>query len=175
MNWLKHPLFKVPIKYGVIGSVLGMVVFVVLVSRGTNPLITSILFDYRLLLFPLFIFFATKEFRDYANDRKLHYWQGMTLGLVVYGSMAILMSTFLIAYGRWFNTSFLQDYIDTSISRMEGMNSKLVEAIGEDRIKQTIELLPLTTLNDLALDYLLKSVVIGLFFTILISLILRKT
>ncbi|MDA1121586.1 MAG: DUF4199 domain-containing protein [Bacteroidetes bacterium] len=76
---IKNPLISVPLKFGLIGSGLFMAMFLVTYFIEKNPLIDLKLFDF--ILIPIFLFTAMKQYRDYANDNILHFWQGMTSAL----------------------------------------------------------------------------------------------
>lgn len=70
--------------------------------------------------------------------------------------------------------SFLSEYIQQSIQNINEVKENLVESIGEEVLQKSLEILPTTTIFDLALDYFLKSLPYGIFLTIIISLILRR-
>ena len=54
------------------------------------------------------------------------------------------------------------------------VKENLIGSIGDEAIQKSLEILPTTTIFDLALDYFLKSLPYGIFLTIIISLILRR-
>jgi hypothetical protein len=76
--------------------------------------------------------------------------------------------------GTWIEPDFVTIFIQSSIDQIESAKEKISNAIGQDELAKVLEILPSTTLFDLALDYLLKSLPYGLFLTIIISLIIRK-
>ena len=84
------------------------------------------------------------------------------------------MSLFILIFGTWIEPEFVTNFIQSSIDQIESAKEKISTAIGEDELTKILEILPSTTLFDLALDYFLKSLPYGLFLTIIISLILRK-
>ena len=84
------------------------------------------------------------------------------------------MSVFIWIFGFWVETGFVSNFIQSSMDQIESAREKIQNAIGEEELTKVLEILPSTTLYDLALDYFLKSLPYGLFLTIIISLILRK-
>ena len=130
--------------------------------------------DFRILLFPIFLVFSIRDFKENHNNGLLHFWQGFSIGILVICIIAIIMSLFILAFGSWIEPDFVENFIQSSIDQIESVKSKLITAIGEEEITKVLEILPSTTLFDLAFDYLLKSLPYGLFLTIIISLILRK-
>jgi len=51
---------------------------------------------------------------------------------------------------------------------------KVISAVGENAYNRTLQKMPLTTSIDLALDYAMKTLLIGIPITIIISVLLRR-
>jgi hypothetical protein len=130
--------------------------------------------DFRILLFPIFLVFSIRDFKELHNGGFLHFWQGFSIGLMVIILIALLMSLFILIFGSWVEPDFVINFIQSSIDQIESAKEKITNAIGEEELAKVLDILPSTTLFDLALDYFLKSLPYGLFLTIIISLILRK-
>ena len=170
---MKNPLISVPIKYGVIVSGLLMVLFLVLFYSGRHPMNISPFFDVRIIVFPLFLFLSIKEFRDLANNGVLHFWQGMIVGFVLLISIGLILSLFIILIS-YTDNSFLSIYITERIELLQTMVGQLTEQEKLSFVKEQLKILPLTTSIDLAIDYFLKTMGIGVFLNIIISIVLRK-
>lgn len=168
------PLFKVPVKYALIAGLLGAVLIVFLYYVGRHPLLIPIIFDYRLLLLPLFLFFTMKEYRDVHNEKVMHFWEGMSIGFILYVAMGLVLGGFIFLLSVWIDPGFLNDYISISIEQLVNNKQEFLDAIGEEAYQASLEILPQTTAVDLALDYLIKTCAIGLLMTIIISVILRR-
>jgi hypothetical protein len=169
-----NPIHTVAIKYGSIATLLSIILFLILYYAGQNPLLIPAFLDFRILLFPIFLVFSIREFKENYNSGFLHFWQGFSIGLMVILIIAFLMSVFIWIFGSWVEQEFVSNFIQLSIDQIESARKKIQDAIGEEELTKVLEILPSTTLFDLALDYLLKSLPYGLFLTIIISLILRK-
>jgi hypothetical protein len=130
--------------------------------------------DFRILLFPIFLVFSIRDYKENHNNGFLHFWQGFSIGLLVILIIAGIMSLFIAVLGTWIEPDFVQKFIQSSIDQIESAKEKITTAIGQEELTKVLEILPSTTLFDLALDYFLKSLPYGLFLTIIIALILRK-
>lgn len=172
------PIIAVPVKYGLIGSLLAITLILVLYYSGTHPLLIPTFYDYRILLFGLFIFFGAKEFKDYYNSGFLQFWQGMIIGVIIYMIIGSVVALFLIAFSS-IQPDFHQSYIDGTINGLELNKDQLLNqgpvTITEEEYNQQIEMLKETPLYYLGVDYFIKSSVLGFFITILLSVILRKS
>lgn len=171
---LQNNLTQTAIKFGLIGALMNIVALVTLFYLGKHPLLLSPLIDARLPLYGLFIFFSIKFFRD-ENEGILHFWQGLALGFLVYLIMAQMAAAFIAVFGSIESTQFLSTYISTAIEQINKNKEALLQNnINEKTLTDALELLPNTTANNLAFDYFLKSMPIGLILTLLISILMRR-
>ena len=168
------PLVKTPLKYGLIGGMLSALLITMLFYIDRHPFLIPIFLDFRLLLLPLFIFFATKEFRDYRNNKELHFWQGMSAGFVTYTSLGLFAGIYVLIFAGMIESDFVAQFVEISKSQLEANRESVVEAVGVDAYEKAVSSLPQTSAGDLAFDYFLKTLIIGMFVTIIISVILRR-
>lgn len=177
LNKLK-PIYSVPIKYGLIGSLLAIVLIVALFYMGKHPLLIPIFFDYRILLFGLFIFFALKEYKDYYNGGFLQFWQGMVIGIGIYVIIGLLVAVFVISFSNVV-PEFHDNYIQGTLSGLELDKEQLVGqgkiTISEEEFQKQKELLKDAPTYVLGIDYFIKSCLLGFFLTILLAVILRRS
>ena len=167
------PMVTVALKYMAFGSLLSILLILALFYAQRHPLLMPPILDFRILIFGVFIFFSLKEFRDYLNGGILYFWQGMSVGMLCYLGMALLGSLFILIFG-WIEPGFLDSYIIIATSQLESNKEQFLEAIGKEAYNTALAELPLTTVTDLAVDYFLKSIPVGLFLTIIIAVILRR-
>jgi hypothetical protein len=172
MNW-KSPLFKIPFRYGVLGGIIGSLAVAVLYLIGRHPFLLPVIFDFRIILFAAFIFSSLKEVRDYHQQGALFFWQGMVGSYIFILTSALIGSVFTWSFSAW-NAGFLSTYIEKLQHQMLAYKEEIITSVGADAYTQQLAKLPLTTPLDLAGDYFLKSMIIGLFLTIIISVLLRK-
>ena len=164
---------QVALKYGFFSALLLCVVLVSLYYTDKHPLLIPVIYDVRILLLALFIFFAIKDFRDNKNGGEAHFWQGMIIGLLVAIFLGMFTAFGIMLFGV-IEQDFLSSYIELTMSQLTSNKDLFIESIGVEVYEKNLQNLPSTTLSDLALDYYLKTVAIGLFLTIIISIILRR-
>lgn len=177
MNHIK-PLLSVALKYALVGSVLGIVLILILYYTGRHPLLIPIAYDYRILLFGVFIYFSLREIKVYHFQGQLHFWQGLLTGVFFYLALGSLVGIFISIFGS-FEASFLDEYIQANVQGLE-MNKDRLTAEGavtmsEAEFEKQLELTKSTSPVTLGFDYFIKSCIIGFFISILLSVILRKT
>lgn len=172
------PIVSIPLKYGLIGSLLAVVLLLVLFYTGTHPLLIPTFFDYRIVLFALFIFFGIKEFKDFYNNRFLQFWQGMVIGIGIYVVIGLVVGLFLVAFAS-VETNFYDEYIAGTISGLELNKEQLLNqgkvTITEEQYNDQLEKLKNTPVSYLGIDYFIKSGVLGFFLTIILSVVLRRS
>ncbi len=140
---------------------------------GRHPFLLPVFVDFRIVIFAVFIFFSLKELRDYYQQGVLFFWQGMIGSYVVITTSALIASAFTWCFARW-NAGFLPSYVEKLQQQMLGYKKEIITSVGMDAYNQQIAKLPFTSPMDLAGDYFLKSMIIGLFLAIIISVLLRK-
>ncbi len=173
MNF-KNPILTISFRYGILAAFLSIVLFSILYFLGRNPLLIPSFLDFRLLLFPIFLVFSIRDFKENRNKGILHFWQGFSIGMLIVLIVAIVMGLYIYLLGSVIDPHFTFKYVHTTIQNILKLKEKIIAQIGQDQYNKTMQLLPTTTLFDLALDYFIKSFPLGIFLTILISLVLRR-
>lgn len=166
-------MLKVSLKYAVICGVFVIIAFYLSFYFGSNPLIDvrHLLFD--VLIFALFIFFAEKEFKVYQNDGVLHFWQGMTIGFLVYTGASVI---FFISQMIYFNvdSDALVNYQEAATNFLKERSDLFLEKLGEEGFQSQLAEIQKVTAWSLILNTSVKKLIAGFFITPLISIILRK-
>jgi len=171
---IQNQLIQVAIKFGLIGSLMNIIALLVLFYINKHPLLLNPFLDARWPLYGLFIFLSLQIFKD-QNGNILHFWQGLILGFLVYLIMAQMAAAFLAVFGSIESTQFLSSYISIAIDQINANKDVYIENnIGEKTITDALTMLPNTTANNLAFDYFLKSMPIGLILTLILSIVLRR-
>lgn len=169
---LKNKLVSVPIKYGIFGGIMVILLILIFYFLDLDPLVNIKVAD--VFILSIFIFFALKEFRDRHNNRQLHFWQGMTGGVLTYLTIAIISAVFILLMTVIIDPEMTTNYIASRIELLNENKQKLVDAMDEETYLKAVAGVRETSGFDLALDDFLKKSIIGLFLTIIISVILRK-
>lgn len=166
-------LVKVSLRNGAIAGMLGAVLVIGLYYFGRHPFLIPVFFDFRIILFGVFIYFSLTELRDYYQQGILYLWQGLIGSFIFIATFALFSSA-----GLWFFAQavpeFVSSYIDLSMLQLRSLPADTIEKIGKDIYQRNLELLPTTNGFDLALLYFWQSFMIGLFISIILSVILRR-
>lgn len=168
----KNRLFSIAVKYGLIGGLLVVFLYLLFYFLGKNPLLEIKYIDLPIL--GIFIFFALKEFKVRFNDGELRFWQGITGGMITYVTIAVISGIFILILLNVIDPGITQSYIESRVSLLNENKETLIESINEQAYTDALEGVQNTTATDLALDDFLKKSIIGLFLTIIIAVILRK-
>ena len=169
---LKNNLIAVPMRYGAIGGVIVIVLFIIFYFLDLDPLVNIKIID--VFILAIFIFFALKDFRDRFNNRKLHFWQGMTGGVINYLTIAVISAIFILVMTVIIDPEMTTNYIDSRLALLNENRQTLIETMDEKTYNEAVAGVKETTPIDLAFDDFLKKSMIGLFLTIIIAVILRK-
>lgn len=166
-------LFKVSLRYGVLGGMIGSILLMTLYYLGRHPFLIPVYLDFRIILFVIFILYALKELRDYHQGGILYLWQGFIASFLFIGIYAVISTVFILAFIA-FEPDFLTEYIRLQIEQLRSIPADRIETIGKDVYERNLQLLPVTKSGALALTYFVQSFAIGLFISILLSVTLRR-
>jgi hypothetical protein len=157
--------------FGAVGGILSAVSFVVFYFIGKDPTSLGTFFGYALL--PFILFFGIRYFKKYSNSNFLSFAEGMSVGFVIY-SMLAAVSGFLIYIFLWVYPSAF-DYIKNSkVSHLEESKDLIISQINVESYEKTYASIVEMSVLDLALNDFIWKIIPGLFFTIIISIILRE-
>lgn len=172
------PIYSIILKYGFIGSLMAMLLIIVLFYAGKHPLLIPLFVDYRIILFGIFIFFALREFRSYYNNDLLQFWQGIAIGIGIYVIIGITVGVFIIVFSA-LQPAFHDQYVQGTISGLMLEKDQLINqgkiTISEEEFERQVDLLKDSSTYVLAIDYFIKSCVVGFFITIILAVLLRKS
>lgn len=169
---ITHPIATVPLKFGTIGGALTILMFLITYWMGKNPIIDLGFFDF--IILPIFIFFSMKEFRDYRNERILHFWQGMTVGVISYLAIATISAMFILLFLTAIDPGLLDAYITDRIEIIDLKKAELVDQMGEETYTKTRQDTFNTSAGILSLDDFIKKCLIGFTLTIPMAVLLRR-
>ncbi len=171
MNWSQ--LFKISARYGVVSGVLAFILLIISYYMGRHPMLVSPLLDFRILLFGIFIFFALREFRDSVQEGMLSFSQGMMGALVLVFVSSLITSFAMIGFGMW-EEGFVKMFITQSLDYLKTFPKEDIERIGKEIYQRNLDGLPATNISELARKYFSQGSIIGIFVSIIVSVILRQ-
>lgn len=163
--------FKTAYQFGALGGLLSGLSFYVLSLFHSDPTNLNLVFGY--LITPITVFLAIKFFKDYSNDGYLSFSEGMSVGAVSFLLLAILSTG--IVWGVLESSPSLFSAIQTAKwAALEKNKELIVSQVGQASFEVTQTNLKSMTAWDVALNDGIWKILPGMFFSILISIILRK-
>ncbi len=167
------PLVFIGVRYGAIAGVVSISLLIAMYYMGRHPLMVSPFLDFRILLFGMFIFFNLREFRDVHQEGALYFWQGMMGSFVTVMVTATIASLLLLAFCA-IEPTFMPSYIKAMTDYLKTFPLEDIDRIGKEVYERNLALLPSTNSKQVAGLYFAQSIMIGLFISIILSVILRK-
>jgi hypothetical protein len=163
--------FRSAYKFGTLGGVLSIVAFLILSFFYPDPTNLTLLFGY--IICPIAIFLSIKFFKEDQNAGFLSFSEGMTVGFVTYILIA-LISTIGIWVILMISPETFELITLAKFQVLENGKETIVGQVGQNSYDATYESLKEMTKLDVALNDGIWKIIPGLFFTIIISIILRK-
>jgi Protein of unknown function (DUF4199) len=167
------PITAVPLRNGSIAGLLGFLLLIALYFMGKHPFLFMIFFDFRIMLFAVFMTLTLKEIRDSHQEGIIFFWQGMIANLVFTALFAVITSTLIWLLCILYDP-FLSNYIVTALAQMKDLPAEVITRIGKNAHESNLTALAATNGYTLAKHYFWQSFVISFFISIIISVILRR-
>lgn len=168
----KSPLISISVKYGLIAAALAILMLIATFYFGNHPMMVAPYLDFRIILFGLFMFFGLREFRD-TQEGVLYFWQGMIGGFVMVTVAGTVAALGLLIFSS-VEKEFISSYVEAMTQYLKTFPKEDIERIGKEVYERNLEQLPSTNGKQLASLYFVQGMMIGLFVTIILSVILRK-
>jgi hypothetical protein len=163
--------FKTAYQFGALGGLMSGVSFYVLSLFYSDPTNLNLVFGY--LITPITVFLAIKFFKDYSNEGYLSFSEGMSVGAVSFLLLAILSTG--IVWGVIESSPSLFSAIQTAKwAALENNKEVIISQVGLASFEVTQTNLQGMTAWDVALNDGIWKIIPGMFFSIIISIILRK-
>jgi hypothetical protein len=163
--------FKTSYQFGALGGLMSGLSFYVLSLFYPDPTNLNLVFGY--LITPITVFLAIKFFKDYSNEGYLSFSEGMSVGAVSFLLLAILSTG--IIWGVLESSSSLFSVIQTAKwAVLEKNKEVIISQVGLASFEVTQINLQSISPWDIALNDGIWKIIPGMFFSIIISIILRK-
>ncbi|UZD24693.1 DUF4199 domain-containing protein [Algoriphagus halophytocola] len=158
-------------RFGILGGALSVVSFIVLSLIYGDATNLNLVFGY--VITPISIFIAIKIFKEYANAGYLSFAEGMSVGFVCYMVLASISCA-----GIWLTLMFWPDlFQEIKTSKLDVLSNNkdsIVSQLGVESYDMTLKSLSNLSQWDIGFNDAIWKIIPGLFFTIIISIILRK-
>jgi len=169
---LINKYFEAAYKFGIIGGVLCGIAFWVMYLLGAEPVGMTLIFGY--LITPVFVFIGVKNFRDNFNGGELFFGQGMTVGFFVYTIIAILSAIFVFL-SLQLMPDILYQFREVNLAMLDGKRDEWVAQLDLQAFEITRASIEVMSSYQVAMNDFLRKIIPGLFYTIIISIILKQT
>jgi len=128
-------MIKPTLKYSLLCGIFLVGLFFISINFGSNPLLDSRHFWFDLGTYFLFIFFAGKEYKDFRNDGILHFWQGISIGFIVF-IPAILFFEGVLFITLQSSSDLLEMYKEGAEALMKANEEFYKEELGEEALNE---------------------------------------
>jgi hypothetical protein len=159
-------------RFGLIGGLFCVFAFLMFNWLGYDPTNFSMLFGY--VLIPIFVFLGIRYFKKDVNNGELSFAHGMSIGFLIYTMIA-----FISGLGIWIVLLIdISLFEAIKILKLEVLNTNkelIISQLSEESFEITLQKIMAMKPIDIALNDFIWKILPGLFFTIIISIILRKT
>ncbi len=162
---------KTAYQFGALGGILSGISFYVLSLFNPDPTNLNLVFGY--VITPFAVYLAIKFYKEYANEGFLSFAEGMTIGAVTYLILAILSA--LTIWGILASSPSLFEAIQTAKWAVLEQNKEvIIGQVGQESFDLTQTNLKGMGPWDIAFNDGIWKILPGMFFSILISVILKK-
>ena len=162
---------KTACQFGTLGGVLSVLSFLILSFIYPDPTNLNLVFGY--VITPIALYLGIKFFKDYTNEGYLSFAEGMTVGFVTYILMGLLSTL-----GIWAILFAVPDLFgniqETKWAVLDQNKDVIVSQVGLSSFEATKISLKEMSSWDVALNDGIWKIIPGMFFSIIISIILRK-
>lgn len=162
---------KAAYPFGFTAGMLCVVGFILMYFLQIEPIGMVLVFGY--IITPVFVFLGIKHFRDRFNGGELFFGQGMTVGFFVYTLMAVISAAFIGLF-MFFVPEVFDSFKAMNIDLLIEKRDILVAQLNQQAFDETYKNIQQMSVWDVILNDFLRKVIPGLFFTIIISIILKR-
>ncbi|WP_026950871.1 DUF4199 domain-containing protein [Algoriphagus mannitolivorans] len=162
---------KTAYQFGILGGLLSVISFYILSFLNPDPSNLNLVFGY--LVIPFAVFLAIKFFKEYNNNGYLSFAEGMTVGFVTYTLIGIIS-----CLGIWVILLSMPDFFEvikaSKLMVLEENKDVIIDQVGQNSYQVTLQSISDLSPWNVALNDGIWKIIPGMFFSIIISIILRK-
>lgn len=170
---LPPPLVQVSVRYGLIASIIGLILLVSLYYMDKHPFLIPPFLDFRIIIFSVFVVFALRELREFYFGGILFFWQGMIASFILTFVFAFSASLFLLLF-TYLQPDFVSSYIKLSTAQLKEFTAEEITRLGKDTYDQVVANLKMADGWFMAKRYFFQSFLISFLISVIISVILRR-
>jgi hypothetical protein len=163
--------FRSAYKFGSLGGILCVLAFFTLAFLRPDPTSLNLIFGF--VIIPLSVFVAIKFYKEYSNEGFLSFAEGMTVGFVTYSLIALISGIGLMLILS-VSPALFEDIKASKLEILLENKETITSQMGENSFSSALLSVQDMTNWDVAINDVIWKVIAGFFFTIIISIILRK-
>lgn len=158
--------------FGIIGGVFCGLGFLTVYFLGHEPISFTEIFGY--ILIPVFVFLGIKNFKDNMNNGELSFGQGMTVGFFVYSILAFISAMVIFIFLQ-LDPGIFQEFKASNLALLRLKKEIVIAQLDKEAYDATFFNISNMTKFDVVFNDFLRKIFPGLFLTILISIILKRS
>ena len=164
--------FKTAVNFGAISGLFCFVIFILLYKTGINPLGPGSWLA--IWVPPLFIFLATKRFRNEELNGFISFGAGFRTGFLTASSGALLYALLIYIFGTIIDPSVLDNFKEIMLVELEQTESMMRSVLGDSIYEKSIEEINNTTFKSMAMNDFFNKCISGAIFSLITAAILKR-
>jgi hypothetical protein len=159
-------------RIGFLAATFSLLTFFLSTFFTQDPTLISKVFSF--IITPIFVGAGIYFYRFKIKQNQLSFAEGMTVGFIIYFVNAFV--TFLGIYmGLIFSKNLFENIKSNMMQVLIEKKQEIINTLGNPSYEKTYQEMLKLSIFDIAITDFIFKVAFGLFFTIIISIILRKT
>jgi hypothetical protein len=159
-------------RIGFLAATFSLLTFFLSTFFTQDPTLISKVFSF--IITPIFLGAGIYFYRFKIKQNQLSFAEGMTVGFIIYFVNAFV--TFLGIYmGLIFSKNLFENIKSNMMQVLIEKKQEIINTLGNPSYEKTYQEMLKLSIFDIAITDFIFKVAFGLFFTIIISIILRKT
>lgn len=167
-------MLKLALRYGVFAILITIISFTALYYLDQKPFINFNTIFIDGLSFLVLIGVATYEFKKYRQGGELRFWQGMSIGMIIYMLAAIGFSVFLYLFMAYIEPEALLNYKNESIDFYNRTAEMYPDKYSQERRNTDLASIEEVTMAGIVFKEGIKKLLLGLLVTPIIAIFMRK-
>lgn len=172
LNYLSHPLLKVPLLAGLATGVLCFLYFLALYAAGVPALGTIRVLDYGIHIIVMIA--AIWYYRKYVGHGQLHLWEGLTIGYVLNTIAALVTGWLVYLFVTLLDPGVFAEYVVNSKKLLLDGKKQITDQFGPETFAEQWRKVNTMQPSVLLPDELTKKTALAVIPVLIISLIFRK-
>ncbi len=166
-------MIKPSLKYAFLCGIFLIGLFFISMNFGSNPLLDTRHFWFDLGIYLLFIYFSGKEHKDFRSGGYLHFWQGISMGFIVFlpAIFIFILSLYLVFQ---VDNSILDAYKEGATALLKNNEEFYLKKLGQGALNEKYDMITGITSGQLIQMTFRNKLFSAFLITPVVAIILRK-